>query len=154
MLRHHSLLGMWLQFHPTSLTPTNPNKFRGSAESAVTVIAASIPVLRPLFRDVQALTLTRRRYHLSGIGGKGGGGGGGGGGGYGPDMDAARYEDLNPMKLSFGPGPVVRATTGGSDSAPLQACGKILQRNEFSVTVEYSNERAGDSSDDFVIQRV
>lgn len=106
---------------------------RGSAESAVTIIAASIPVLRTLFRDLQ--TLSRRQY------------------GTGRPGTNTGTKETSDVEMSRGR-PVERTATSSSagSSARRDSCGEILQRTEFMVTVEYCKGHRDDGHYD--IQRV
>ncbi len=84
----------------------------------MTIIAASIPVLRTLFRDLQ--TLSRRLYES---------------GRHGTQVGSQDAEDVEMSAA-----PVEKTMTGSSHhSQTRDSCGQILQRTEFVVTVEYCN---------------
>ena len=81
--------------------------------------------MRTLFRDLQVLS---RRYYVSDSGQQ--------------TEIGSKYANFNAMELSFGPSPVVTAM---SDSTQMRgSCGKILQRSEFVVMVEYCEGKGDD----------
>ncbi|KAK0717511.1 hypothetical protein B0T26DRAFT_710099 [Lasiosphaeria miniovina] len=101
----------------------------GAAESAVTIMAASIPVLRTLFRDLQ--TLSRRLYVSE-------------------SKNDTQISKISPKQNTVvisggGPSPLTTTTTNSSDRAPLrEAGGRIIQSTEIMVAVEF---RKDDDSD-------
>jgi hypothetical protein len=95
---------------------------RSAAESAVTIIAASIPVLRTLFKDLHTLS---QRYHESDR--------------YDTQNGSKNTEDTDMPRI---PAPVEMVMTRSSNSRSRDS-GQILQRTEFTVTVEYC-KKGGD----------
>ncbi|KAK0624516.1 hypothetical protein B0T17DRAFT_492545 [Bombardia bombarda] len=119
----------------------------GNAESAITIIAASIPILRVLIRDVAQT----RRYHKTGIGGKTGMSGStklpstvvttvSGGRDKGDIARKKRDLDDDSDKSILG---------NDGDRTPRTAGNKIVQTNDFSV--EYHQRK---DSDEFEMHRV
>ncbi|KAM7187533.1 hypothetical protein V8F33_011180 [Rhypophila sp. PSN 637] len=107
----------------------------GAAESAVTIIAASIPVLRTLFMDFRSLS---KRYYLpesnnqtqiSRVG-----------------TTTRRTIRENMVVISGGPltSHLTQTMTNSSDEMPLKdAAIQILQRTEVTVAVEFREKEGG-----------
>jgi len=100
----------------------------GAAESGVTIMAASIPVLRTLFRDLNTIS---RKYYLSESKNATQG-----------SRVVSKYADTNLVVISAG-GPYSEHMTKGSSNSssngsPLRdSYGQILQSTEVRVAVEY-----------------
>ncbi|KAH8898213.1 hypothetical protein GQ53DRAFT_817506 [Thozetella sp. PMI_491] len=96
----------------------------GTAESSVTIMAASIPVLRVLFRDIKSIS---RRYYISNQ--ENGG------------THTSRLVSSNPENkviISAGAGSLVRKNTSDSEKRIVRdSQGHILQVTELAV--EYHN---------------
>ncbi|KAK4149363.1 hypothetical protein C8A00DRAFT_47010 [Chaetomidium leptoderma] len=96
-----------------------------AAESAVTIMAASIPVLRTLFRDLQ--TISKRHYGSS------------------RRFTQTGSTNTDVVEITCAPGCVEMTPTSGGNSSRLRdSCGQILQKTEFAVTVEYRGGHGGD----------
>ncbi|KAM7200881.1 hypothetical protein V8F20_005123 [Naviculisporaceae sp. PSN 640] len=114
----------------------------GAAESAVTIVAASIPVLRTLFKDIRSPS---KRYYISASGSNNhtqicsrtG------------TITTRRATKNNTTIVSGGPltSHLTPTMTKSSDEIPLRdAAGKILQRTEVTVAVEFQSKDRGDVS--------
>ncbi|KAK0639663.1 hypothetical protein B0T16DRAFT_337083 [Cercophora newfieldiana] len=109
----------------------------GAAESGVTIMAASIPVLRTLFRDLN--TMSRKYYNNSG-------------GSKTATMTqrsgvVSRYGDQNTFAISARMSPYtedVTKSSNSSDKSPVRdSYGQIMQSREVRVTVEYRKDEDG-----------
>jgi len=101
----------------------------GAAESGVTIMAASIPVLRTLFRDLNTIS---RRYYISESKSAT----------QNSRVATTKHVDTNTVVISAGPAPDrTNKSSSSIERCPLRdSQGQILQSTEVVVAVEYRKE--------------